>query len=75
MRRIGDVFLALNKNMLVIARTEFIIMICANCGLRRSSYVIETKLDKDKWEWLAAKLNQMPKCMCLEVQRGTNSDK
>ncbi len=73
--QVGDSFLTLTSKLLIVTRPEFIIMICATCGYRKSSYVVETKLDRDRLEWLAAKLNQMPKCNCLEAQNGTDCNK
>lgn len=73
--QVGDSFLTLTSKLLIVTRSEFIIMICTTCGYRKSSYVVETKLDRDKWEWLAAKLNQLPRCTCLGVQSGTDSNR
>jgi hypothetical protein len=60
---------------LVITRLEYILMLCTNCGHRKSSFVIDASLDKNTWEYLAEKLNQLPRCHCLEAKDGTDSNK
>lgn len=73
--QVGETFLTLNSKLIIVSRSEYILTLCANCGQRKSSFVIDASLDRNVWEFLATKLNQLPKCQCLEVQSGTNGVK
>lgn len=73
--QVGETFLTLNSKLIIVSRSEYILTLCASCGYRKSSFVIDASLDRNTWEFLAGKLNQLPKCQCSEVQHGSNGIK
>jgi predicted nucleic-acid-binding Zn-ribbon protein len=73
--QVGDSFLTTTPKLFIVSRQEYVLMICKQCGLLKSSYVFDAKMDRNTYELIASRLNRLPKCLCKEWMYGTNSDK
>lgn len=72
---VGGTCLTLVGKTLIVTRPEYMLMLCTECGQRKSSFTIDANLDKEMRKYLTSELDQLVKCKCLEAQNGTDCHK